>query len=199
MRKKIILLLLLSIFFNAFTEAQVSYTRYISQFQKDYVKAHEVVKKEDKKYFRFFSPASDFKVEGSFTRIKDSIGFMMPTSGKGPKKFFRYGELAFVLNGKRLKLTLFQSEALMKDPVYKDHLFLPFTDLTSGEESYGGGRYIDVEIKDIKNNKLIFDFNKAYNPYCVYSKGYNCPIPPRENDLPVSITAGEKDFAKKLH
>ncbi len=87
----------------------------------------------------------------------------------------------------------------MSDSVYKDHLFLPFTDLTSGEESYGGGRYIDLETTGIINNRLVIDFNKAYNPYCTYSDGYNCPIPPRENDLPVAIRAGEKAFAKPVH
>lgn len=178
--------------------AQASYKKYITDYQETYVSDHEVVKKKDRKYFRFFPPDGNYKVEAVFTRTKDTIGFMMPTSGTRPKKFFRYGILRFTLNGSPLQLTLFQNEQLMGDSVYKDHLFLPFTDLTSGEESYGGGRYIDLEIKDIKKNKVIIDFNKAYNPYCVYSKGYNCPIPPWENDLPVAIKAGEKDFAKKL-
>ncbi len=87
----------------------------------------------------------------------------------------------------------------MNDPTYKNYLFLPFTDLTSGEESYGGGRYIDLETTDIFNNKVIIDFNKAYNPYCAYASGYNCPIPPRENDLPVAVKAGEMNFGKKVH
>ena len=79
----------------------------------------------------------------------------------------------------------------------KNYLFVPFTDLTSGGESYGGGRYLDFFMDDIKNNYLEVDFNKAYNPYCAYATGFNCPIPPAENDLPVSIIAGEKNFAKK--
>jgi len=80
---------------------------------------------------------------------------------------------------------------------YADYLFIPFTDNTSGNESYGGGRYLDYKISDIKNNKLLLDFNKAYNPYCAYTTGYNCPIPPAENDLKVAIKAGEKAFEKK--
>ncbi len=80
---------------------------------------------------------------------------------------------------------------------YKDQLFLPFTDLTSGEESYAAGRYIDLIFDDILDNKVIIDFNKAYNPYCAYVSGkYNCPIPPRENSLNVAILAGEKNFGK---
>jgi uncharacterized protein (DUF1684 family) len=81
---------------------------------------------------------------------------------------------------------------------YKDHLFIPFTDATSGEGTYESGRYIDLDIKDITDNKFTIDFNKAYNPYCAYVTGrYNCPIPPVENRLAVAIRAGEKAFGKK--
>ncbi|RYY48689.1 MAG: DUF1684 domain-containing protein [Chitinophagaceae bacterium] len=198
MKMKAIVSLTLMVLFSSLLQAQVPYVQAIKKYQQAYVREHEVVtKKSDKKYFRFFPISSSYKVSASFTRIRDEVGFMMPTSGKGPKKFFRYGSIRFKLNGKTLQLTVYQNEQLMTDSVYKDHLFLPFTDSTSGEESYGGGRYIDLEIKDIKNNQVIIDFNKAYNPYCVYSKGYNCPIPPRENDLSVAIRAGEMDFAKQ--
>ena len=80
---------------------------------------------------------------------------------------------------------------------YKNYLFLPFTDATTGVETYESGRYIDLEINDIKDNLVIIDFNKAYNPYCAYTTGYNCPIPPAENDLHIAITAGEKAYGKK--
>jgi uncharacterized protein (DUF1684 family) len=86
----------------------------------------------------------------------------------------------------------------MAVPEYKDHLFLPFTDLTSGEETYTAGRYIDLSFEDIIDNKVVIDFNKAYNPYCAYVSGkYNCPIPPRENTLSVAILAGEKNYGKE--
>jgi hypothetical protein len=71
-------------------------------------------------------------------------------------------------------------------------LFVPFTDLTSGDGSYGGGRYIDVKIS--KGDSIILDFNKTYNPYCAYIANYSCPIPPKENDLLVRIEAGIKEF-----
>ncbi|MEJ0106895.1 MAG: DUF1684 domain-containing protein [Bacteroidota bacterium] len=75
----------------------------------------------------------------------------------------------------------------------------PFTDLTTGNESYQTGRYIDFTVKDIKNGELVIDFNKAYNPSCAYvSDKYNCPVPPRENNLTIAIKAGgEMNFAKK--
>ena len=66
-------------------------------------------------------------------------------------------------------------------------------------ETYGGGRYIDLTITDIKNNLIELDFNKCYNPYCAYSDGYSCPIPPDENNLKIKIEAGEKKFAKPQH
>ena len=197
MKNKIVFLLCAAWLFTGYTMAQVPYVKYIKKYQQDYVSNHEVVTKADKSFFRFYAPSADYKIEAGFTRLKDTVGFMMPTSGKEPKRYFRYGHIHFLLGGKKLQLTIFQSKDLLTDPTYKDYLFLPFTDLTSGEESYGGGRYIDLEMKDIRNNKVIIDFNKAYNPYCAYTTGFNCPIPPRENDLAVAIKAGEKEFGKR--
>jgi uncharacterized protein (DUF1684 family) len=77
-------------------------------------------------------------------------------------------------------------------------LFIPFNDLTNYEETYGGGRYLDVSTTDIVNGKMVVDFNKSYNPYCAYSDGYNCPIPPDANKLQVTIKAGEKNYGKKI-
>jgi uncharacterized protein len=102
-----------------------------------------------------------------------------------------------VLNGKPLQLNLYQSQSLMGNEEYKDYLFLPFTDETSGHGSYDGGRYIDITLGEIHDGKVVIDFNKAYNPYCAYVSGkYNCPIPPKENNLKVKIASGEKGFLK---
>lgn len=185
----------IAIIFSTTSLAQKPYNNYIIDYQKSYVKNHEVIsKREDKKRFSFFAPDVSYKVETRVAFINDSIGFMMPTSGSKPKKFYRYALLRFSLKGKALQLTVYRSDALQSDTAYKDYVFLPFTDATSGEQSYGGGRYLDLDTKDIVNHTLIIDFNKAYNPYCAYAKGYNCPIPPRENDLPIAIEAGEMNF-----
>ena len=77
---------------------------------------------------------------------------------------------------------------------YEDYLFLPYTDLTSGDGSYGGGKYLDL--KTPEGNTIIIDFNKAYNPYCAYSHRYSCPVPPEENDLLVRIEAGVRVYEK---
>jgi uncharacterized protein (DUF1684 family) len=170
----------------------------IKDFQETYVIKHEVVQGKDKKYFRFYPADEDYKVVARLTKLQDTIGFIMKTSGTKDKRFFRYASLQFILKGLPLQLTLYQSEQLMQDSTYKNYLFLPFTDNTSGGKSYGGGRYIDLDINDIENNAVVIDFNKAYNPYCAYTSGYNCPIPPRENNLDIAIKAGEQKFKKEI-
>lgn len=120
----------------------------------------------------------------------------MRTSGKKTPRYFKYGRLSFTIRDTLLFLTVYQGEQLMATEKYRDYLFVPYTDLTSGEESYGGGKYLEFYKKDIKVNKIMLDFNKAYNPYCAYTSGYNCPIPPRENDLNISLKAGEMVFGK---
>jgi uncharacterized protein (DUF1684 family) len=189
----------LSFIFFSFTSfcQQKHYTDSLKAYQQDYVKKHEVVKGNQKKYFRFFPVDKKYKLDARFEKISDTAVTIMKTSGTKLKDFYRYGYLHFVLDGKPYRLTLYQSIALKDKPGLEDYLFLPFTDATSGEQCYGGGRYIDFKMTDIVNNILILDFNKAYNPYCAYTTGYNCPIPPRENDLPIAIKAGEMDFAKK--
>lgn len=93
---------------------------------------------------------------------------------------------------KKLRLYLYQSIDFAKNPAYADYLFLPFNDLTNGIQTYGGGRYLDFKLSDIKDGRILLDFNKAYNPYCAFKDGYSCPIPPVENRLDEAIYAGEK-------
>ena len=166
-------------------------------YQQAYVANHEVVLKEARKDFRFFKPDENYLVKATFLKLQDSTGFIMKTSGSKDKKFFRYGRVSFQVNGTDLSLVVYQNEQLMQDTAFENYLFLPFTDLTNGEESYGGGRYLDLEISKLKNNSILIDFNKAYNPYCAYASGYNCPVPPRENNLSIAIRAGEKVYAGK--
>ncbi len=172
------------------------YVESIKAYQKKYVDSHEVVNKNNKKYFRFFPVSRTFNADCRFEKITDSIGFTMKTSANTFKHYFKYGKLGFTIAGKELLLYVYQSKDLMKTERYKDYLFVPFTDLTTGDQSYGSGRYLEFYKQDIKNDRLQLDFNKAYNPYCAYSAGYKCPIPPKENALPVAVKAGEMNFAK---
>jgi uncharacterized protein (DUF1684 family) len=101
------------------------------------------------------------------------------------------------LEGSEYQLAIYKNLRTTRMPMFRDFLFLPFQDDTNGESTYGGGRYIDLKVGDIEDGKLTIDFNKAYNPYCAYGDGWNCPIPPVENILEVEIAAGEKNYKKE--
>jgi len=142
----------------------------------------------------FFPIDSSYKVTAKFMRTPNEKPFEMPTTKSRKAIEVKYGELHFILHGKPLKLNVYQSQELKLKPGYKDYLFLPFTDLSNGKETYHGGRYIDLKLPT--NDTLIVDFNKAYNPYCAYSDRYSCPIPPKENNLNVKVLAGVKAYKK---
>lgn len=175
---------------------QPVYADSLRAFRKNYVETHEVVKAADQSYFRFYAAEPAYRVTAQFEPIADTVGFNIPTMAQTEKKFFRYGMLRFQIRGKFCQLTVFQMASLRNSSQYRDYLFVPFTDSTSGNSTYGGGRYIDLLTTDIQQGNVVLDFNKAYNPYCAYAPGYQCPIPPKENKLTVAIRAGEKVFAK---
>ena len=176
-----------------------TYRDSILAWQQKYINTHEVVLKNDRKFLHFYPVDESYRVVASFKKITDEKGFDMNTSSGIKKKHFVYGLLTFKLHDSLVHLYVYQSAALMKQEKLKDYLFVPFGDATSGFESYGGGRYMEFYIPDIKNNTVVLDFNKAYNPYCAYTTGFNCPIPPMENLLKVAVPAGEKDFEKPVH
>jgi uncharacterized protein len=142
----------------------------------------------------FFEINQKYAVIATFVRTKKEKPFEMPTTTTRKPLYVKYGELHFTIDGVRCVLNVYQNLDFIKNPMYKDYLFLPFTDRTSGVESYGGGRYLDLKIP--KDKKVLLDFNLAYNPYCVYNEKYSCPIPPEANDLNVGIYAGVKNFEK---
>jgi uncharacterized protein (DUF1684 family) len=147
---------------------------------------------------RFFEVDTAYRVMARIEKIENAPWVSFATSGKMKKNYRVYGILHFTIHDTVLRLNLYQSQDLIFSKEYKDYLFLPFTDATSGHESYDAGRYIDLQFSDIANNMVCIDFNKAYNPYCAYVSGvFNCPIPPKENHLSVGIRAGEKKFEKK--
>jgi hypothetical protein len=161
------------------------------------VQAHEVVKGEDRKSMQFYPVNRDYRIVATVEKATSSKWLKFATSGSTPQIYKVYATLSFTVNGKPCQLNLYQSQDLMLNEQYRNYLFLPFTDASTGNETYEGGRYIDLSITDIHNNSIVIDFNKAYNPYCAYVSGkYNCPIPPKENALPVAIKAGEKAYIK---
>lgn len=190
--KPIIIFLLIS----SVASAQRSYKDSLQKFQKQYINTHEVVKGDDRKFLSFYGVNKSYRVKARFERINNGMWFKMPTSGTLQKPYRIYGVLHFSIHDTLLTLNVYQSQNLMETEQYKNYLFVPFTDLTTGNTSYETGRYIDLTTEDIVNGTVILDFNKAYNPYCAYTSGYNCPIPPKENDLPIAIMAGEKKYGK---
>lgn len=136
----------------------------------------------------YFEPSIAYKVEADLEVLnEDSLINMTTTTGE-KQKYVRYAFANFILQSQKLRLTIYKS----MDRLSKGMLFLPFTDLTNGKETYGAGRY--VEIKNTNGVSMTIDFNKAYNPYCAYDETYSCPIPPKENQLGISILAGEKKY-----
>lgn len=113
------------------------------------------------------------------------------TKRKGSEvRYVRKGSVAFTHEGKIHRLGVFGPA----DTSGGDYLWLPFFDATSGKETYGGGRYLDLKVD--ASGLVDVDFNYAYNPLCDYNPdAYNCTLPPRENTLGFAVEAGEKLFA----
>jgi uncharacterized protein (DUF1684 family) len=176
-------------------------TEYQQELNASYKDASKSpLKKKDLKNFKgldFFPVDSTFIVKARFTKIENAPTFKMATTTNRKPLYKIYGLLNFKINDTDCELTLYQSQDDLRDEKYKNHLFLPFTDHTSGNESYGGGRYMDVLMTDIsKDNIVILNFNNTYNPYCAYNDIYSCPLTPRKNHLDIEIKAGIKVFKK---
>jgi len=119
-----------------------------------------------------------------------SVDTIVMAAGKDHRRpFLRWGEFEFSVNGHRGKLHVYKP--LKVDDGYHPYYFIPFYDQTNGAQTYGGGRYLDVPVRD--THKYVIDFNRAYNPYCAYDADrWVCPLPPQENALDFAIQAGEK-------
>ena len=201
--KKVSLLSLLLFFLVACGQKKETfddYTATIKNFQYELNASYADKEKspltnEDLKTFKaldFFPIDSTYKVVATFKLEENPTLFEMQTTTDRKPIYKNYGTATFSLAGKELKLHIYQSQGLIKKPEYKNHLFVAYTDTTNGTLSYGGGRYLELEIPE--GDTIVIDFNTSYNPYCAYNHKYSCPIPPRENDLPVAIKAGVKAY-----
>lgn len=130
-----------------------------------------------------------FVIEATISREAKPDTVLMQMSDNKAEKYLHWGQAQFQLAQKSQILSLY-----LKANGTDSTLFVPFTDLTNGHESYGGGRYIDAVIPKLNETKSTLDFNRAYNPYCAYNGEYSCPVPPADNRLQVAIAAGEKAF-----
>jgi uncharacterized protein (DUF1684 family) len=163
---------------------------------------HSPLKAEDTGYLRFFPIDKRWRVLAKVEMSPDAAPFDMATHSGKTKKFRQWAVLRFrnpVSKGK-VEHTLSAYERVDRpasDTAARITLFIPFNDASNGEQTYGGGRYMDIPKADVKNGYLILDFNKAYNPYCAFAEGYSCPIPPAENKLLKAVTAGEMVWTKE--
>ena len=182
--------------------AQTSFVDQLSRHRETYKKdllaasGGPLTEEGDLAYVQFYAPDSTYRITASVERIPNAQPFEMPTYNGKTRPHVAYALLSFKINGKPQQLTLYRNLNAIRLPQFRDYLFLPFKDATSGTETYGGGRYLDLRVGDIQNGQVTLDFNKAYNPYCAFVEGYPCPIPPKNNVLAVPIKAGEQTFNK---
>ena len=131
----------------------------------------------------YFDIDENWKITVDFEEDITTESFPVVMSDGSMEELHKAGIATFTKDGKEVSVTLFdEGETFM----------LPFTDLLSGSETYGGGRYINIE--KTNNNKLEIDFNKAHNFYCAYSEMFVCPVPPASNKINLQVAAGEKNF-----
>ncbi len=141
---------------------------------------------KDKEAFHglhYFEPSLAFRIKANISPyMQDDKEVIVKYTDGTTEKYEKYGYANFSVEGQAQKLLLLKNEGTIS---------VLFRDATSGKQTYGGGRYLDYPADQIKNNTIVLDFNKAYNPYCAYQESYACPVPPAENTLTVAIAAGE--------
>jgi uncharacterized protein (DUF1684 family) len=131
----------------------------------------------------YFAPDDGLVFTLSVEPVDEGTVAVATTDG-AERSYRRAGRVRFVVDGEEAALTLYDTGHL--------GYFVPFRDATSGKESYGAGRYLDVEPNE--DGTVTIDFNYAYSPFCAYDEAYSCPLPPVENWLSVPIEAGEKTY-----
>jgi uncharacterized protein (DUF1684 family) len=135
-----------------------------------------------------------YRVTARFAPTPGRKTLQMRTSTGETRTYFKIGALTFTLQRTPCRLFAYEEAGQTEG---NTSLFIPFTDATSGHESYAGGRYLEVPLG--KGHAVTLDFNMAYNPYCAYTHGFSCPIPPRENHLAVAVKAGARAYQANGH
>jgi uncharacterized protein len=157
-------------------------------YKEDLIK-NKVLGPGDTSYVKFYPPDQAFRVVATFTPAIGAAPFLARTHGPKMKAMKDYGTLSFTIHDTACTLHVYQMVNLIDGNA--SELFIPFTDVTSYETTFGGGRYMDITAGELRKGTCTLDFNRCYNPYCAYADGYSCPIPPIENNLMVAITVGE--------
>ncbi len=155
-----------------------------SPFNREEIKNH--------KSFKYFDIDEYYKIKAKFSVDTSHPSFEMSTTTKRKPIYRVYGYLDFIISDTLYKLTAYQNMGYKNHPEYGNYLFVPFTDLSNGKQTYEGGRYLDILIPN--SDSIFTDFNETYNPYCAYSNRWSCPLVPFENHLNTNINAGEKKY-----
>lgn len=146
---------------------------------------------------RYFPAIFALRVIATVEPYPEQKEVMIATSDSQTRVFGRYAALKFTVGGEELTLTGYRGEGHVHDDG-EEHfsLFVPFRDALAGTQTYGAGRYLDVEeeVGDDGKPIVVLDFNLAYNPYCAYNEDYSCPLTPAENNLTLAIRAGERVY-----
>jgi len=177
----------------------------------EYVKSIEAMRREKDYFFRedpqspiphalreelqglaYFPPDPKYRVHAKLVKDPSPEPVVLATSKGVPRDMIRYGAFEFQIGAAPVRLAVYKSVPQPGHHHESESLFVPFRDATSGKETYGAARYLDIE--EGRRDEHVLDFNLAYNPYCAYSDDYVCPFPPRENWLAVPIRAGERNF-----
>jgi uncharacterized protein (DUF1684 family) len=133
---------------------------------------------------KYFEADNNFIVDADFKAESAGQGMILMTDGT-QTEIKKAGTATFSLDGKTFIVNVFDEG---------EYFLFPFRDLTSGKETYGGGRFINIPKDKLKDDKLEIDFNNAHNFYCAYNESFICPIPPKENFINTEIKAGEKKY-----
>jgi hypothetical protein len=145
------------------------------------------------KGLQYYLPDPSYRFELELYEHSEKGAVRMAYTKGNEQDFVRWGEFRFKIAGREQSLQAYKGNR------EEERLFVPFKDATSGKETYGAGRYLDLEPdRDrTQEGKWILDFNQAYSPWCAYSEAYTCPFVPAENWLEVPILAGEKNTSLK--
>lgn len=197
---RILILAVCILFINTIYSQGNKSTKDAIKFQKNINKEFSNKEKspltdDDLKQFSeldFFPIDTNFIVIANLKLHKDSEAFKMQTTTDRLPIYKIYATASFNLKGREFNLKIYQNVKLIQTADFEDYLFLPFTDRTNGKTTYGGGRYMDLEISD--GDTILIDFNQTYNPSCAYNAKYSCPIPPKANHLDIEINAGVKKY-----
>lgn len=160
----------------------------VKQYKRDLLTMKDSpIEKVGNSGISFFEPSEKWILEADFIKSESEREFKVQMTDSTFENSKLAGYATLVIESQAYNLMVFDEGA---------NYLLPFKDLTNGNETYGGGRYINIAKGQLVGKKLTIDFNTSHNFYCAYDEKFVCPVPPGENRIPLKIAAGELNFKK---